>query len=313
MVDLPMFYDYQNAVQSMIQPGEIHSQQTGLVRYFRRYLLERAISVFKWTMPDHWIRPYVLYTLYSIGFMAVINSEKFGVIPQHCGLSGRGVQYEPTHCVISNPLLPYEQPLRIGEDCALLQLRPDYGGILDLVNSYAEHMALTSELFSLNTLNSRLSYVFGASDKRAAESFKKAMDQLYSGSPMVVIDKGLMTDDGSPTWQLLLQNIQQNYVAGDVLENLRKLECKFDNEIGVPANLATAKKERTISAEVEANDAETYGRAAQWLEFLQAGCKQARDLYGIDLDVGWRIDPLKPMPEEVVSDVNYLDISDRPG
>ena len=313
MPDIPYFYDYLNAEQSMIQPGEIHSQQTGLVLYFRRYLLDRAISVFQWKMPEHWIKPYVLYTLYSIGFISVIDTDKFGVIPQHCGLSGRGVQYEPTHCVISNPLLPYTQPLRIGEECALLQLRPDYGGILDLVNSYAEHMALTSELFSLNTLNSRLSYVFGAQDKRAAESFKKAMDQLYSGSPMVVIDKGLLTEDGTPTWQLLLQNIQQNYVAGDVLENLRKLECKFDNEIGIPANLATAKKERTISAEVEANDTETYGRAAAWLEYLQAGCRQARDLYGIELSVDWRVDPLKPMGEEVRDDVRYTDLSAGPG
>ena len=312
-MDLPFEYDYQNAVQSMIQPGIIHSQQTGLVRYFRRYLLDRAISVFQWKMPEHWIKQYVLYTLYSIGFISVIDTDKFGVIPQHCGLSGRGVQYEPTHCVISNPLLPYTQPLRIGEECALLQLRPDYGGILDLVNSYAEDMALTSELFSLNTLNSRMSYLFSAQDKRAAESFKKAMDQIYQGNPMVVMDKGLLTEDGQPTFQLLLQNISQNYVAANILENLRKLECKFDNEIGVPANLATAKKERTISAEVEANDTETYGRAAAWLEYLQAGCKQARDLYGIELSVDWRVDPMQPMGKEVPGDVGYIDLPADPG
>ena len=164
---------------------------------------------------------------------------------------------------------------------------------MDLVNDYAEAMALTSELFSLNTLNSRLSYVFGSESKRAAETYKKAMDELYMGRPMTVVDKDLLTQDGTPAWQLLLPNVGQNYVAGVALENLRKLECKFDNEVGIPANLATDKKERIISAEVEANDTETYGRAAAWLEILKAGCKQARDLFGINLDVNWRVDPLR--------------------
>lgn len=299
MGEIPAFYDFINAHDSYIQPGTVHSQNTGMVRYFKRYLLEKAISVFKWTMPDHWIKPYALYSLYSCGFFAVINTDQYGVIPQNCTLSGRGVQYEPTHVLISNPLLAGLKMPRIGEECALIQLRPDYGGILDLVNDYAEQMALTSELLSINTLNSRLSYVFGASSKRAAESFKKAMDELYMGNPMTVIDKDLMTNDGQPAWQLLLPNVGQNYVAGEILENLRKLECKFNNEIGIPANLATDKKERIISAEVEANDAETYGRAADWLELLQMGCKQASDMFGIELSVDWRINPMKANRKEV--------------
>lgn len=301
MQDLPFFYDYLNAEASAVQPGIVHSQNTILVRYFKRYLLDRAISVFRWGMPDFWIRPYVLYTVYCNGFTFVLPTKEFGVIPQHGGLMGRGVQYEPTNAVISNPLLPDVKEPRIWEDCGMLQLRPDYGGIMDLVSDYAEAMALTSELFSLNTLNSRLSYVFTARDKRSAETLKKAMDELYQGNPMTVVDKDVATPDGSPAWNLLLQNIGQNYVAGDVLENLRKLECKFDNEIGVPANLATAKKERTISAEVQANDAETYGRAAAWLELLQSCCKRINAMYDVGLSVDWRVDPLKPMREEVIA------------
>ena len=127
------------------------------------------------------------------------------------------------------------------------------------------------------------------------------MDELYQGNPMTVVDKDVATPDGSPAWNLLLQNIGQNYVAGDVLENLRKLECEFDNEIGVPANLATAKKERTISAEVQANDVETYGRAAAWLELLQSCCERINSMYNIGLTVDWRVDPMKPMREEVIA------------
>lgn len=296
---MPFDYEYINTFQSQIQPGSVHSQDTVLVSYYRRYLMDRAISVFRWTLPESWDRAasYLKYCIYGIGFVAVINTDRFGVIPQHGTLSGRGVFYEPTHVLISNPLFNQGTMARINEDCCLLQLRPDYGGILDLINDYAEAMALTSQLFSVNTINSRLSYVFGANNKRAAESFKRAMDQLYAGDPMVVMDKELLGSSDSPGWQLLLPNVGQNYVAGEALENLRRLECKFDNEIGVPANLATNKKERTISAEVEANDVETYGRAAAWLELLQAGCKRARDMFGVDLSVDWRVDPMKSLEE----------------
>ena len=297
----PYFYDVVNLAQSEIQPGEVHSQNTGLVFYFRRYLLERAMSVFRWKMPEHWNDAYFKFALFGIGFVAIINTDKYGVIPQHGTLGGRGVFYQPTHVCIANPLINTAVMPRIGTDCALIQLRPDYAGIMDMVNDYAEAMALTSELFSLNTLNSRLSFVFGAKDKRAAESYKKGMDELYSGRPLTILDKSLLGDNGEPSWQLLLQNVGQNYVAGEALENIRRLECKFDNEIGIPANLATQKKERTISAEVEANDVETYTRAASWLERLQAGCEQARDMFGIELSVDWRVDPMKSYGEEADS------------
>lgn len=301
-MEIPVFYDYNNAQTSQIQPGVVHSQNTGLVRYYRRYLLDRAISVFKWRMPKYWIPSYFLYVLYVCGFISVINTDKYGVIPQQCGLMGRGVQYEPTRAVISNPLLSgLTEPL-IGSECALIKLRHDWGGILDLVNDYAEQMALTAELLSINTINSRPSLIFGAASKRGAETFKKAMDEVYLGSPMVVMDKDLLGEDGAPAWKLLLPNVGQNYIAGEVLENLRKLECKFNNEVGVPANLATAKKERVISAEVEANDDETYGRAAGWLESLQKGCEEARRLFGIDLYVDWRVDPMRKEGYDVRTD-----------
>ena len=136
---MPYSSNYINSVNSQVQPGTIHTQDNALAAYYRRYLMDRAISVFKWTFPKRWDRAqsYFKYCLYSIGFMAVINTDRFGIIPQHGTLSGRGVFYEPTHVLISNPLINGSVRPRINEDCSLIQLRPDYGGILDLVCEYA--------------------------------------------------------------------------------------------------------------------------------------------------------------------------------
>lgn len=286
----PVFYDFANAYASYNQPGTVHSQNTILVRYFRRYLIQKAISVFKWTMPESWARNYFLFVLYCWGYLAIINTDKFGVIPQQCGLRGYNVYYQPTNAIITNPLLRGIREPEIGTECVLLRLQPDYGGVMDLVNYYAEELALASDAISVNLLNSKLAYVFTAQNKSTAESFKKLYDEIASGNPAVVQDKNLLGDDGKPSWMPFAQNLAQTYIAGDLLQAMREIENQFCTDLGLP-NANTSKKERLITDEVNANNVETYTRAAMWLEELQQGCKDASAMFGIDLSVDWRVDP----------------------
>ena len=79
---LPIYYDYQNAYDSILQPSTVHIHDTALARYFKRYLLIKAISVFKFKIPDTWDYDYLAYILFCLGHIAVINTDKFGVIPQ---------------------------------------------------------------------------------------------------------------------------------------------------------------------------------------------------------------------------------------
>ena len=104
MFNIPMYYDYQNVLDSVVMPSTIHVHDTALARYFKRYLVQQAISVFKWNLPKNWDKDYFLYVLYLYGFISVINTDKFGVICQHCTLTGYGVYYQPTEVVIANPL-----------------------------------------------------------------------------------------------------------------------------------------------------------------------------------------------------------------
>lgn len=286
----PVFYDFANAYASYNQPGTVHSQNTILVRYFRRYLIQKAISVFKWTMPESWARNYFLYVLYCWGYLAIINTDKFGVIPQQCGLRGYNVYYQPTNAIITNPLLRGIREPEIGTECVLMRLQPDYGGVMDIVNYYAEELALASDAISVNLLNSKLAYVFTAQNKSTAESFKKLYDEIASGNPAVVQDKNLLGDDGKPSWMPFAQNLAQTYIAGDLLQAMREIENQFCTDLGLP-NANTSKKERLITDEVNANNVETYTRAAMWLEELQQGCKAASAMFGIDLSVDWRVDP----------------------
>ena len=287
---VPAMYDYINYRNSVIQPSTVHVRSTGLSRYYQRYLLQKAISVFKWKLPEGWSANYVLYTLYCIGFFAVLDTDEFGVIPQHCGLRGYDIQYQPTTIMVANPLLRGTVERRIGQNAVLFKLQPDFGGIMDMVGYYADLMALASETASVNLANSKLSYVFTAGNKNAAESFKKLFDRVASGELCVVQDKSLLNPDGTPAWQSFEQNVGGNYITTEVLSDMRKIEAMFDTDIGIP-NANTDKRERLITDEVNANNVETASKCELWLESLQQSCKEAKAMFGIDISVDWRVDP----------------------
>lgn len=293
---VPVFYDHANAATAAQSPNTVHCQNTYLSNYFKRYLLQKAISLFKWDLPKHWDKNYFLYVLYCWGFLAVVNTDKFGVIPQACGLYGYNVFYQPTNAIITNPLLRGELKPVIGKQCTLFKLQPDYGGIFDLVSYYADLMALCAESVGINLFNTHLAYVFAAKDKTTAESFKKMYDQLSAGNPAVVIDKKLFNADGTPAWQPFTQSLRDTYITSDVLSDMRKIEMMFDTDIGIP-NANTDKKERLISSEVSANNVETASKCALWLENLQESCEKANEMFGINMKVDWRFPELYNITE----------------
>ena len=286
----PYSYDYINAVASQGTPTEVHAYSAITTAFYRRYLLQQAMSVFEWTLPKHWDRDFFLFVLYCWGFVAVIETNKYGVLPQPCGLGGRTVQYQPRYAVIANELLGGIKTPVIDEQCTLIKLMPDYGGILDLVNSYAEQLALTSEALGMNLINSKLAYVFTASNKAGAETFKKLYDEIHSGKPMAVYGKELINDDGSPAWSTFTQNIGGNFISPDLLLTHRQLLEEFNTIVGIP-NANKDKRERLNVAEVNANNVETESRAAMWLQELKNGLEKTRDMFGIpesELSVDWR-------------------------
>lgn len=287
----PYMYDYINAEVSQHSPSTVHTKNTELQRFFARYLLQKAMSVFKWDLPETWDRDYFLYVLYGIGYIAVLNTDKYGVIPQQCGLDGYNIFYQPKRALVTNPLLKGLRSLDIGTQCTLIKLQPDYGSVMDLVGFYADMMALTAETAGVNLVNSRLSYVFFGKNKNTAESQKKLFDRVASGEPATFVDTALYdVQSGNPSWIPFQQNVGQNYIAGDALADLRKWEMMFDTDIGIP-NANTDKKERLISDEVNANNVEVTSKADLWLDQLQKSFVQTSKMFGIKLGVEWRNKP----------------------
>lgn len=283
----PFTYQEINTATSPHTPSTLHIGNTALGQYYRRYLMQRAMSVYEWTLPETWNRDYFLYTLYTYGYVAIVKTDKYGVIPQQCALTGYNVFYQPTNVIIANPLLRGILQPEIDRQCVLVKLAPDYRGIADKVGWYADLLALAMETATCNLVNSKLSFVMTARNKAHAESMKKMYDNIASGNPAVVIDKEC-APDGSPSWQLLEQHVGQNYIITDILQDMRRIESMFDTDIGIN-NANTEKRERMNVEEVNANNEEIRSTSALWLESLQDGCKKAREMFDINFNVDWRM------------------------
>lgn len=283
----PFFYDYSNVVTTNTNPSTVHVRNNKTFEYFKRYLLKRAISVFNFKLPKLWNANYFLYTLFMNGFISVLNVEPYGVICQQCGLMGYNLYYNPTQITVSNPNITGIINRTIGSDCAVIQLQPDYAGIMDIVEYFSAKLALLSEALDMNMLNSKLAYLFYATNKREAESFKKLFDNVMSGEPAVIVDTALKPDEGDVI-KAFANNLKQNYITPDMLADMRTLLNEFDSMIGLP-NANTQKRERMITDEVQANDIETKSLSALWLETVKTGMDVANAIFpGLDLNVDWR-------------------------
>ena len=282
MGNAPFYYDYINTVDSSIQPANQHVLNTQVGRFYQRYLLKKALAVFKWTLPEWWDENYFLYVLYCRGYAAIFDSGKFGVIPQECGLQGYNVFYRPKEAIIANPLLPDIKRREIDTDCVLMQLQPDYMGILDLCMHYAEKMSLASSAINQNLWSTRIATIFFAGSDAEQQSIKKAYQNMVSGDPMVVVNKNLRDADGNLKYEIFNRDVKQSYVISDLIADMRKIEAEFDTRVGIP-NANTDKRERLITDEVNANNVETTILSDMWMDSIQDGIRKIKDMFGLDL------------------------------
>lgn len=279
---IPVDYTYINAVNGQKNPSTIHTQNIALTKFFERYLIDDFLGQWEVKLPETWAYNYTMYTLVYFGFLAVINTDKFGVIPQHCNLYGFDVMYQPTTAQIINPLIPNAIDARIHRDTELIKLFPDFGGIYDLIQFYAEKMALLSEGIDVNIINSKLSYIIGVDNKSSAETFKKTIDKVTSGEACVVTGKELFSEDGTPMWTTFAQNLTQNYIASQQIEDLKKLKLMFDTDIGIP-NANTEKKERLTDDEVNSNNIETQTKIELIANSLKESAERVNKMFGTNI------------------------------
>ena len=110
---------------------------------------------------------------------------------------------------------------------------------------------------------------------------KKIYDEIISGNPAVFYK------DGGEKWDFFIQNLKQNYIVQDLIIAKKSIMDEFNTLVGIP-NANTEKRERLVKDEVNANNADTFSLAEEWLEELKIGCEKVNRMFELNLSVKFR-------------------------
>ena len=205
MTGLPELAQYEAHVNAEAL-SQLSPPHAAITQMYARYLLQKAISVFEWELPETWdgnIKDFFLYCLFRFGYVAISDFDKVGLGFQPCGLSGYNFYYQPTTAVISNPALDSSLELELGKEAQLLKLTPDYRGVWDVLEFYAKKLALLDESLEMSLINNKFAFFLGVKNKAAGQAIKKMLDMVNKGEPAVVWDMKLMNEptDKDVPWQ----------------------------------------------------------------------------------------------------------------
>ena len=273
--------DFINQYESMQQPDMIHLTNTVDYHMFFRYFLQRVISGIIFDgFPDFWDADFFNVVLFLKGNVAIIKSSQFDVIPQIAEPYGFNIFYKPTNMIVANPYLDSidNKTYTIGSDCEVVHLTPDWDGVADLINTYAQRCALVWSTHDVASALAKIGYVFTAKNKSAAETYKVMFDNIMSGKLAVAINQSLFDKDGKPLYQVFDNDVDKKFaVATQALQNVRDIKAQFDEEIGLVG--VPQKKERLIKAEIESQETNVMSKLVLWVDTLNRCFKKVNTLF----------------------------------
>lgn len=237
--------------------------------FYMRALYQRAISGTTFKLPAAWLRGkrYFKNVLFNLGFIGVVKTPEYGIIPQICTFSGYGIFLQPVRILVNQPLVTFDG--EIGKDCELIHLCGDYRGIWDIVEHYAIRLSVAITSLDCALMNERISFLAAGKSKQASETLKYLYEKISAGEPFAVFDKAIKTDslddNSEPIWTYS-QDVASQYISDKLLADIDTILMQFDKEIGIAA--VGEKKERMITDEIAMQNEDSCARSSTWFENL---------------------------------------------
>lgn len=296
MIYMPLFYEKLNKLDNSFFPNTVKSRNNLSFGYWERSLFQRACSTLEFDLPENWngaVKDFFYYCLFRFGYVAVFHTVEYGTVFQPCTLKGYDIYYQPTQALIKNPAFNNMMNMRsydLGVNTELIKLTPDYMGIWDCIDYYADKLAVLDSAIAMSLVNNKFGYLLTAKNRAAAETLKKAFDKMNRGEPLVIVDSKAVPDDpvtkNSP-FQFLERNLKQSYITTDQLNDFQTILNNFDAEVGIPT-IPYQKKERLVTSEAESRTIDSTSRSIIWFETLQSSIEKVNKMFDTDIKVALR-------------------------
>lgn len=285
----PIYYPQLNMLAGTHISSSYHTKNTIAFDFWTRAFYERLINGLKINVPwDGDVKDFFNYCLYGNGFVCIFKTNEYGLSFQPCNVSGYDFYYRPTQAIVTNPV--FQKTFKIGEDCEILKLTPDYLGCFDIIYYYAEKMAELDCALKISISNEKNPKIYGASSKAKAETLKKIMDKVNQGNAVQIYDNRLFksSDNEDEPLTLFGNDARDNYMTDKILNDMFTIISRFDTEIGIPT-VPYQKKERMVTDEATATRIDSQSRVLTWYETLKSSIEIVKKLFpDFDMSVEMR-------------------------
>ena len=278
-ISIPTDFEGLNTYNSMRSvAGRVQNDYN--TAFYMRALYQRAIAGTTFKLPKSWRRAkrYFKNVLFSLGYIGVVNTPEYGIIPQICTFSGYGLFLQPVKMIVSQPLVQFEGT--IGENCELVHLCGDYMGVWDIIEHFAIRLSVAITSVDCALVNERLSLLAAGKSKQASETLKFLYEKISAGEPFAVYDKAIKSDsisgDDEPIWTFS-QDVANQYISDKLLADIDTILMQFDKEIGIAA--VGEKKERMLTDEIAMQNEDACARSTTWLENLSDSFDLVNELF----------------------------------
>lgn len=265
------------------KPSDVDGVANTSAMYYRGKLFRLIIQRFLFEdIPDKWELDYFLEHLFIDGVITVTDTSA-GILALKCGLTGIGIYDNPTEVIIANPVLGNLRRV-IGEDCEIIRLQYNYHGITQILDRYSALLAMCDSAISVNLMNTKVPYIFGATDKTQAATYQAMYDDVAMGKPAVFTSTNAL---GNMKENMFIMPAKQNFIADDVQLLKRKILNEFLTDIGIN-NTNLDKRERLTDDEVNANNDEVLANIYHWYDNISDGIKRVNAHYNLNIKVSMR-------------------------
>lgn len=279
---------FQQQLQSIRVPEKYWSNKDYEYRYWFRALLSRLDACLEFKgLPDNWPKNFFNICLWSLGYVVVFDSARFGISFQPCTLGGVwDFYYQPSEAIVTNP--KFQKRFTIGKDAELIKICGDYHGLLDLIDYYAVKLSNLSTATNMGVANSKLPAVFSARNEAEKRTIEAAWDDVQSGKPILIAKQTANTDEVLPNKNVVEvwnQNFGETYIVDKLLDNIQTVLDQFYNEIGVAKTVD--KQSHILNQEAAFQDNQAQSRIRDWKKYLDDSFDKVNKMFGLNLEVDY--------------------------
>lgn len=271
------------------------------IYFFREQLYRELSHMFKWEgLPQTVPNDYLERNLVRYGYVMFYEHENIGHDVLRAEVVGYNRHELPTNARTYVPTTNgevYPQETRIVKrladsenavdefnpktDCVLIQNMPWGMNCWEIVEHFAQRLALAQQSFDTNLVWSNIPYIFQTSSNDTKLSIEKMFSDIFSGKPFIITDKELFVDNKDRTG--VPSGI--NFIAKDIMDVKREIMMDFRQTVGFNT-AGVDKAERVNTLEIESNDQHTKSVVQIMLERRQVAAESINAFFGTNISVG---------------------------